>query len=221
MKFRHELKHSINTVEYMSIRQRIDAVCKKDENSDGAYTVKSLYFDNFNDEALKEKLEGFNKREKFRIRYYGTDKSFIRLEKKSKINSLCNKVSAVITEEEVSKIIKNDYAFLKDSNKPLLCELYSKMTTKMLKPKTIVTYKREAFVYSAGNVRITFDSDIRTGMNSIDFLNDDAIAVSTGSNTILEVKYDEFIPQIILDAVQTGGQSAKAFSKYAVARMYI
>lgn len=221
MKFRHELKHSINTVEYMAIRQRVNAVCKKDANSNGAYTVKSLYFDNFYDEALKEKLEGFNKREKFRIRYYGTDKSFIRLEKKSKINSLCNKVSAVITEEEVQRLINNDYEFLKNSKDPLLLELYSKMKTKFIKPKTIVIYEREAFVYTAGNVRITFDSKIRTGINSVDFLNDEVITLSTGNNTILEVKYDEFIPQVILDAVQTGGQSAKAFSKYAVARMYI
>ncbi|MFI3231615.1 MAG: polyphosphate polymerase domain-containing protein [bacterium] len=223
MKFRHEFKHKITVGEYITIRQRIEAICRRDANTDddGNYIIRSLYFDNFNDKALKEKIDGVNKREKFRIRYYNHNTDFIRLEKKSKINSLCLKQSSKINKHQVADIINGNYQFLLDPNNELFTEFYSKIKGEFLKPRTIVDYSREAFIYDAGNVRITFDSDIRTGISSIDFLNPYSPTISIGSFTILEVKYDEFIPSVILDAVQTGGQSSSAFSKYAGCRMYI
>lgn len=223
MKFRHEFKHKISLAEYIAIRQRVSMICRRDDNTDnnGNYIIRSLYFDNFNDKALNEKIDGVNKREKFRIRYYNHDTNFIRLEKKSKINSLCLKQSSKISKEQVAQIIKGNYNFLKDESNPLFTEFYTKIKTQFLKPRTIVDYRREPFVYDAGNVRITFDSDIRSGVSSINFLDPYSPTISIGSFTILEVKYDEFIPSVILDAVQTGGQSSSAFSKYAGARMYL
>lgn len=48
----------------------------------GYYTIRSLYFDNIADMALREKLNGVNEREKFRIRYYDGDTSVMHLEKR-------------------------------------------------------------------------------------------------------------------------------------------
>ncbi len=125
----------------------LSAVLKHDSycNEDGTYLVKSLYFDNNMDKALREKIDGVNMREKFHIRYSGTDTSFIRLEKKSKINGLCNKVTCRITEEECRKIIFGDIDFMKDSEHTLMRELYSKMKYQLLRPKCIVAYTREAW----------------------------------------------------------------------------
>ena len=97
MDFRHEWKHEINICDMIAVRQRLRAVAKTDGNSvDGRYKIRSLYFDSPSDKALREKIDGVNRREKFRIRYYNDDTSFIHLEKKSKINGLGKKDKAVI-----------------------------------------------------------------------------------------------------------------------------
>ena len=188
----------------------------------GKYLIRSLYFDNLSDQALREKLDGVNGREKFRIRYYNGDTSLIRLEKKSKRNGLCAKLSALLSAEEARKIVDGDLLWmLSAEDRPLLQELYCKMIDQGLAPKTIVDYTREAFVYGPGNVRVTFDYDIRTGLNSTDFLNPDCPTVPAGdAPIILEVKWDAYLPDIIRDCVQTPGRRVGAFSKYAQCRIY-
>ncbi len=220
MKFRHEYKHQINLADIFELRARLSAVAKHDSHAceDGTYFIKSLYFDNYMDKALKEKLDGVNKREKFRIRYYGTDTSFIRLEKKSKINGLCNKVSCRITDEECRKIIDNDFEFLLNSEHELMRELYAKMKYQLLRPKCIVAYSRECFVYPPGNVRVTLDMDICGSGNVKEFLNPDLKFLRLYHNSVLEVKWDEYLPQIIRDCVQVKSRRSAAFSKYAAVR---
>ena len=221
MKFRHEYKHQINLADIYALRTRLSAVLRHDSNcdADGIYFVKSLYFDNYMDKALREKLDGVNRREKFRIRYYGTDTSFIRLEKKSKINGLCNKVTCRITAEECQKMIDGDIAFMKDSERELLRELYAKMTYQLLRPKCIVAYNRECFVYPPGNVRVTLDMDICGSNNVKEFLNPDLQFLQTYHTAILEVKWDEYLPQIVRDLVQLKSRRSAAFSKYAAIRI--
>ena len=221
MKFRHEYKHQVNLADIYSLRTRLSAVVKHDSHAgdDGTYFIKSLYFDNYMDKALREKIDGVNKREKFRIRYYGTDTSFIRLEKKSKINGLCNKVSCKITAEECQKIIDGDIEFMKDSEYTLMRELYSKMKYQLLRPKCIVAYTRECFVYPPGNVRVTIDMNICGSNNVKEFLNPDLPFLQTYHEAILEVKWDEYLPQIIRDCVQIKSRRSAAFSKYAAIRI--
>lgn len=113
---------------------------------------------------MLEKINGVNTREKFRVRYYNDDLSFILLEKKSKAGGLCSKEQAVITLEEARLIANKDIESLSKSEKPLVKELCYKMQTEGLEPKTIVDYIREPFVYAPGNVRVTLDYDIRTGL---------------------------------------------------------
>ncbi len=221
-KFRHEFKHYINLSDYFSLKTRLNAVAKKDlyANENGTYKIRSIYFDNVYDKALLEKLNGINKREKFRLRYYNDSTDFIKLEKKSKINGLCLKEAVGITASEVQEILNGDYASLRDSSEnSLKHELYRKIVSQQLRPKTIVDYTREAYIFPVGNVRVTIDSDIRSGMNSTDFLNRELSTLKTGGEIILEVKYDEFIPRIISDIIQTKNRKASAFSKYAACRI--
>ena len=222
MDYRHEWKHEISVSDMLSIRQRMNAVAGPDPHAvDGRYWIRSLYFDDPADRALREKLDGVNRREKFRIRYYNRDASLIRLEKKSKWNGLGTKQSAVLTEAEAQAIVDGDLDWMPASGRPLVQELYSKMKTQGLRPKTIVDYIREPFVYHPGNVRVTLDYDIRTGLSCTDFLNTDCVTVPAGdAPIILEVKWDAFLPDIIRDAVQLGSRRASAFSKYAQCRIY-
>ncbi len=220
--YRHEVKHYLNWSNLMSIRARARAVMQPDSHTkDGKYAVRSLYFDSPADKALREKKDGVNLREKFRIRYYNADTSFIHLEKKSKHNSLGTKYDALLSAGEAQKIVDGDTRWMLLSGRPLVQELYVKMKYQGLRPKTIVDYTREPFIYRPGNVRVTFDYDIRTGLSCRDFLNPDVVTIPAGERVVLmEVKWDAYLPSVIRDIVQTQGRRSTAFSKYAACRIY-
>lgn len=222
LQYRHEWKYEISCADLVAIRQRLRALARPDPHAkDGKYLIRSCYFDTPADKALREKLDGVNAREKFRIRYYNGDVSFIRLEKKSKCNGLGAKQSAPLTAAEAQRIADGDIDWMPESGRPLVQELYSKMRWQGLRPKTIVDYTREPFVYAPGNVRVTFDYNIRIGLPATDFLNPDCITIPAGNAPILmEVKWDRFLPTIIRDAVRVPSRHVQAFSKYAQCRIY-
>ena len=221
--YRHEWKHEISYIDLLSIRARLQAVAQPDAHAiGGKYLIRSLYFDNLNDKALREKIDGVNMREKFRIRYYNGDPSkIIHLEKKSKLNGLGTKYSAPLSMAEAQSIVDGKIDWMLNSPHSLIQELYCKMRYQGMAPKTIVDYTREPFIYGPGNVRVTFDYDIRTGLNCTDFLNPNCVTVPAGdAPIILEVKWDAYLPSIIRDCVQTPGRCVTAFSKYAQCRVY-
>ncbi len=221
--YRHEWKHEISRADLFAIRQRLRAVAETDPHAvDGKYQIRSLYFDNLYDKALREKVDGVNLREKFRIRCYNGDTSFLVLEKKSKINGLGTKFSARLTAGEAQRIVDGDVDWMAEAaDRPVVQELYCKMRSQGLRPTTIVDYTREPYIYRPGNVRVTFDYDIRTGLRRTDFLNPDCPTIPAGNAPILlEVKWNSFLPSVIRDAVQTPGRRVTAFSKYAQCRIY-
>lgn len=220
--YRHEWKIEVSGPDLLVLRQRLSCVLKPDPHAvDGQYLIRSLYFDTPEDKALREKLDGVSRREKFRIRYYNADTSCIHLEKKSKIAGLGRKDMAVLTPEQAQKIVDGELSWMAGSEAPLIVELYSKMRTQRLRPKTIVDYTREPFVYSPGNVRVTLDYNIRTGLSCTDFLNTACPTIPVpDSPAILEVKWDAFLPDAVRDLVQLPGRRSSAFSKYAVCRSY-
>lgn len=224
LKYRHELKHKILNAELDGLRARLNRVLKTDSNvlQDGGYFIRSLYFDTPEDKALVEKIDGVAIREKFRIRFYNHKSNFIRLEKKMKHNNMIAKISAPLTKEEVDCIVNNDIEFLKNSSHNLLRELYVKMKCERLKPKSIVDYYRYAYIFRPGNVRVTIDTDIR-GLESTDLFNKNLATQSIVEKeiSVLEVKYDEFIADFILDLVQINRNSYTAVSKYACSRLNI
>lgn len=221
MDYRHELKLEINYLDMLQIRQRLKAVAYPDPHAiDGKYLIRSLYFDNLYDKALMEKVNGLSRREKFRIRYYNGDTSVIHLEKKSKIDRLGNKQSASLTKEEAQSIVDGNIDWMAESKYPVVKELYSKMKIQGLAPKTIVDYTREPFIFPAGNVRVTLDYNIRSGMYCTDFLNPDCVTIPVSESIILEVKWDGFLPDIIRDAIALEDRREGAFSKYEACRIY-
>lgn len=222
MKPRHEWKHEITAADHLILSARLSAVARRDSHGrNGRYAIRSLYFDDPRDTALREKLDGVARREKFRIRYYDGDASFICLEKKIKQDGLCGKRSVLLSAQEVQSLLDGDLDWMPDSGRPLIQELFWKMNSNGLRPRTIVDYTRDAYVFPAGNVRVTLDSGIRTGLQSTDFLNFTSLTVPAGdAPVILEVKWDEFLPDIIRNAIQLPGRHTSAFSKYAACRIY-
>lgn len=223
MVYRNEVKHLITPADKAALCARLRVVAKPDPHAGptGQYRIRSLYFDDLTDRALREKLYGVSHREKFRIRCYNNDLSFIRLEKKEKQGGLGRKLSEPLTEEETRRILMGDTGWMAVSGRPLLIELYSKMKAQGLRPKTIVEYTRTPFVYAPGNVRITIDENIRTGLTCTDLLDPDCITIPAGDGVmVLEVKWDEYLPTVIRRAIQLEGRKASAYSKYAACRIY-
>lgn len=216
---RHEQKHEINDGDRVLLEGRLRAALAPDPNGDrGRYRVRSLYFDNADDKVLREKLDGAPRREKFRIRFYGGDSSHLLLEKKSKIISLCAKSSEKLDPAVCRALLAGDFSALREGG-PLCRELLYKMQTEQLRPRTVVDYDREAFVFPAGNVRVTIDSDLRAGLTPKGFLSPALPQLSTGG-AVLEVKYDAFLPDFVRDLVQLPGRRQAAFSKYAACRRF-
>lgn len=222
MNERHEWKHEISFSDLLLLRSRLQAVMTPDAHGqDGRYFVRSLYFDTPSDKALREKLDGVDRREKFRIRYYDLEPSLIHLEKKSKRGGLCAKESVELTAEEAQRIVDGELDWMIVADRPLVRELYSKMRSQGLSPKTIVDYTREAFTYGPGNVRVTLDYGIRTGLGCTDFLNPACVTIPAGDALIvLEVKWDAYLPDVIRDIIQLENRRTAAFSKYAACRIY-
>ena len=222
MDYRHEVKHLITQADAVSIRHNLCAVAGTDPHvrSDGSYTIRSLYFDDMRNTALWEKLDGVNERRKFRIRYYNDDLSFIMLECKQKRDNVGCKLQERLTVEDVKRIMDGDIAWMAVSGKPLLVNFYVAMKADGLRPKCVVEYKRIPFVYGPGNVRVTIDWNIRTGSPDT-FLDLDGLTLPVdGDPMLLEVKWDDYLPNVIKRAVALRGRRQGAFSKYAACRMY-
>lgn len=222
MQYRSEVKHLITPADRAALCAVMKTVAQLDPHAraKGYYTIRSLYFDNLSDKALREKLDGVNEREKFRIRYYDGNTSVIHLEKKVKRGGLGYKVSCGMTAEEVQRLLDGDTLWMAADKRGLVVELYAKMKAQGLRPKVIVDYERIPFVYGPGNVRVTVDYNIRTSLCCKDFLNPHCPTIPTGSDMILEVKWDDYLPTVIRHAVQLKGRRETAFSKYGTCRMY-
>ena len=221
-KLRHEWKHIISPSDKAQLIARLSSFCAPDPHYGAeSYHIRSLYFDNVYDKALRERLNGQECREKFRIRYYNFDDRYIVLEKKSKFNQLCGKQSTRVTRGEVEQLLRGEIGWLMQKESPLCHELYAKMRSQMLKPKVIVDYTRRAFVYQPGNTRITLDDDVRTGLSSLDFFypNLATIPADITRPIILEVKYDAYLPDNVRRAIRLDNRRTTNFSKYAACRL--
>lgn len=222
-RFRHELKFYITEQDYGWMREKIGLLLPQDQYSidERGYLIRSLYFDNVHDHDLIQKNNGIFRRKKFRIRTYNDSDSVIRLEKKSRQGEYILKSSAAITRVEYEQLLARDYAFLKEKDDPLYHEFYYYLTSYVMEPRVIVDYKREAYVGPMSNIRITFDKELSFVTNTVDLFETDSVSeeVLEYPKTILEVKYDEFLPDYIRQVLQLDAHNRSAISKYVHCRM--
>lgn len=85
-KYRHELKYQISDAQVVMLKNRIDHLIPADSHVEesGAYTIRSLYFDDYEDRCMQENEDVTDPREKFRIRIYNHSTKRITLECKRK-----------------------------------------------------------------------------------------------------------------------------------------
>jgi len=218
MKFRNELKFHLNYQDYEILKLKLEGVLEKDKNitSSGFYTVSSLYFDDFFNTAYNEKLMGVFNRQKFRIRIYNHSDQNIQLERKIKINQYIHKQTAQLTRDEVYKILDGCYDFLLNNKENLKKVFYHECISNILRPRVLVAYEREPFVLGAGQLRITFDKNIRVGQLGFDIFDVGMpmIEALAPGVLIMEVKYTEFLPKMLRKVLPSKASEFGAMSKY-------
>ncbi len=227
---RVEDKYIVYADQIAYLKTRLKDIMEIDSHSrNGSYLIRSVYFDDMYDTALSENLAGVDERIKVRIRSYNNDGSFIRLEEKSKHNGYTRKNAVRVSGDVVRGLLSKPSMqeapvaslFLKGEKKILCKRLYANMNLRLMHPVTIVEYERYAFTEKAGNVRITFDENIGASSEVGRFFEKDIHAIptmETGAH-VMEVKYDELLPDYIKQIIDTGSLQRCAFSKYTYARM--
>ncbi len=222
--FRHELKYYINFIEYHKLRSRLEKVLKRDSYSgvDGHYHIRSLYFDDENNSSLFEKQAGILTRKKFRIRIYNLSDKVIKLEKKERVGNFIRKESATLNSDDCSSIINGDVDFLKDSTNSLLRQLFIQIKHNNFRPNVLVDYLREAYISDISNIRITFDKDLRNGLTNTDLFSKSVPMILSLDEPwmILEVKFDNFLPDYIKNILQLRSQQRYAISKFAICKKF-
>ena len=222
---RQEYKYFINNEELLFLRaslarvMKLDSYCNSPERN---YLVSSIYFDTPYNDDLEDKQAGILSREKFRIRTYDKQISTIKIESKQRIDTAIHKTSSVLSLEDAGEIIKGEYACLKRSNDEFLNELYTKLKAKYYKPSIIVNYNREAYLLPYGNIRITFDLNLRTEFSNIDFFSVDhsSAPVFLDGMQILEVKFSSALPSYITEILSRITAKRSAISKFVLGQKY-
>lgn len=223
-KYRHEYKYVSPEIILATLEKRARAVLAPDPHAgkNGGYSIRSIYFDDIYNTCYHENENGTDPREKFRIRIYNCSAERISLELKQKENSKTLKLCCPISKEDCEIIMDGKIPRIQAESPYLMKKLVSKMQYSGLKPVCIVAYERVPYIYKIGNVRVTFDRNIRSSSDIQGFFNRTTAfrPVLEKNVNMMEVKFDELIPDYISSILQTGMLRQTSFSKYYLCRKY-
>lgn len=223
--YRHELKYYINQGAYTLLSKKLSLTMEQDQyarKNGGEYFIRSLYFDDTDDTAFREKINGVDDRDKFRVRIYNMKDDAIKLECKHKDNGYIQKTSIPLSREEYDRLRKGDYTFFLRRSEPFARRMFAEFATKPLRPVVIVDYMREAYTFPVQDVRVTFDKDVRTGYRSTDLFNAHipTYRVVDDYDMVLEVKFNQYLPTYIRALLQLDSHARSAVSKYCLCRKF-
>lgn len=221
-RLRHELKYQIDALEHQLLQKKLSTLLQPDPatKENNHYNIRSLYFDDIENSALSKKQAGIYERKKYRIRIYNHSDSQIKFERKTKIGSLVLKECTQIIRADAEKLIAKKYDFLAKTDNPLLRDFYLETKCKLMRPVVIVEYDREAYIHQIGNVRVTFDSNLRIGYVCTSFfdMDDHATSVFNQKGIVLEVKYTDVLPSFISGLFPNTIRPQQAIGKFVLCR---
>lgn len=218
---RVEDKYWCSERDMLLLESRVKAVLRPDPMAGGRpYRITSLYFDDRNDTCLQASEDGVSHRKKYRIRIYNGNPELIKLEVKYKSYNRVFKRSQTIPRADAEKLMRGECVEDPRESMDNPVTLFNlAIKTDLLLPKIIIDYNRTAYTFTPGNVRITFDRNLRASRDINSFLNGDtAFTPVKDTDKILEVKYDEFLPGFIARLLEFGNMNQTAYSKYRLGR---
>ena len=215
---RYEEKYLLSPAQAEVLRGLLDSVLPRDRYSaNGAYFIRSLYFDTPEDADYKDKLLGVSERKKLRLRLYDVQAQQVKLEIKAKRAKNSHKQSAVLDRSVALALVNGDPT-------PLLAEgpaaraAYALYQGEHRAPAALIDYERTAWVFPVGRARITLDEHLRAAKSDDLFGENVPMVGLLGGQTILEVKYDQPLPGWIKRVLSTVPGTLLSISKYALAR---
>lgn len=224
-KFRHEYKYLISAAQIPVLRSRICGLMHPDPHAggDGMYRIRSVYFDDASDRCFRDNEIGVDGKAKYRIRIYNGSDARIRLELKEGHRGRKHKTSDILTRAQADRLLDGKASW-PDECAPMrvLPGLNADILTNGMHPVIIVEYDRIPYIYRYGNVRVTFDLGISSSAD-IDHFFSPHIArrpIMPAGMHLMEVKFDEFLPDTIYRALQLENLRQTTFSKYYLCRIY-
>ena len=223
-KYRHELKYVVSAAQIPLLKSRISHLMQPDPHAgeDGIYNIRSLYFDDYYDRCFYENENGTDPREKYRIRIYDHSSARITLECKRKERGKTLKTSCPLTRAQTEQLILGVPLSLTDSLPPLLKKFTVEMRIRGLRPVVIVEYERIPYIYKNGNVRVTFDTQVASSSNVTEFFSDalPKRPIMPTGHQLMEVKFDEYLPDFIHRNLDLSQLQQTAYSKYYLCRKF-
>jgi hypothetical protein len=223
-KYRHELKYLISSTQMELLKSRASSLMRLDPHvgSDGVYTIRSMYFDDFNNRCFYENENGIDPREKFRIRIYNHSSERISLECKRKERGKTLKTASVISKEQAQILMKGAMFNEISSDSPLVRKMILQIDTMMLKPVVIVEYERIPYIYKNGNVRVTFDTNVSGTSDCATFWDEQLPKrpIMPVGMQLMEVKFDEYLPDFLYSVLNLNSLQATAYSKFYLCRKF-
>lgn len=218
---REEKKFLMTTENVTALSHKLEAVMMQDpHNGSEGYRIRSLYFDTLDDTDYFEKLDGIELRRKIRLRIYDAGNDFGMLEMKQKEGCYQKKRSLRISREDAKALSEGSYGCLLKYPDPFATECYGLMNMKCYRPKTIVEYRRKAFIAKENKIRVTLDHHICATEAHMDLYDPklNLYPVLDPFNAVLEVKYNGFLLGYIKELVNAANRSELTVSKYCLAR---
>lgn len=219
--FRQEKKYFLTMTDFIQMSGTLERVMLQDEHNGAlGYRIRSLYFDTPDDGDYTDKVDGLELRRKIRLRNYDPSADFAMLEMKQKQGEAQKKRSLRVSREDAIRLTKGDYSPLLRYEEPFAAECYGLMNMRCYRPKTVVEYRRKAYVAKENKIRVTFDSGIIATETRFDIFSDDLemAPVLDPYNLVLEVKYNGFMLGYVKNLIDLSDRSALSVSKYCLAR---
>lgn len=218
--YRQEIKQLLSPAQTLLLQQRVSAILPPDDHSgaDGSYSIRSIYFDTRSDRAYTEKEAGISEREKIRIRFYDYQDDVVKLERKEKRENLIYKDSLSISREAADAAFAGDYTPLLAYHNSFTDYVYGLASSEGLRPTVVVDYVRKAYLYPVGNVRITFDTALQAGRTDIPLWEAGNVFDVLEGCTILEIKFNRYLPEHIRQVLDSVPGERMALSKYTLCR---
>lgn len=218
---RQEKKFLLSLPQTYALGHRLSQVMTEDiHNQNGGYSIRSLYFDTLDNTDYLGKENGIELRRKIRLRCYSPDAAFAQLEMKQKQGPYQKKRSLRIPREDARQLIDGNYSVLLRQQDPFAAECFALLQMHGYRPRSVVEYRRRAFVARENNIRVTLDSCISATESCLDLFSPTLTQamVTDPALAILEVKYNGFLLSYIKDLLQSCSVSETSASKYGMSR---
>lgn len=225
MEYRVEKKYLCSDYEIAILKNRLCNLLPADIYQSGeSYTIRSAYFDTIYDTCFYENEAGVDRRSKYRIRIYNNSDRSINFEIKEKCNGYIKKQKYGISRQVCDEVLSGKcVSEVFDAQHQVRNRILLQQKIALLKPVIIIDYERSAFVLPTGNVRITFDRNISASSNVYDFFENSTrmIPLLPPQQHLLEVKYDELLPDYVAQTLNLENLRRVSFSKYYLGRQVL